>query len=63
MLENQPSKLITKNLVGINDDWKKSIEKTLRFDTTMLNESLWNYCNAYILVQEAIAIAGKVTDR
>ena len=37
MLENQPSKLITKNLVGINDDWKKSIEKTLRFDTTMLN--------------------------
>ena len=55
---NQPSKFRTKNWVEINDESRGTynINSQIKFKTTMLNSSLCDYSDAYILVKEIIAV-------
>ena len=55
---NQPSKFRTKNWVEINDESRGTynINSQIKFKTTMLNSSLCDYRDAYILVKEIIAV-------
>ena len=63
LLDNQtiqPSKLITKNWVEINDESIRNYSKeNLKFDTTILNSSLCDYSDAYIVAKETIIIVGQ----
>ena len=56
---NQPSKFRTKNRVKINDDVRgmNNTNSQIKFKTSMLNSSLCDYSDAYILVKETITIA------
>ena len=61
---NQPSKFRTKNCVEINDESRGvySVNSQIKLKTTMLNSSLFDYSNAYILVKGTIAINGRGAD-
>ena len=55
---NQPIKFRTKNWVEINDDTRGTYKSNspIRFKTSMLKSSLWDYSDAYILVSGLISI-------
>ena len=57
LLENtpdQPSKFRSKNWVEINDDWRGICNtiSQIKFKTSILESSLCDYSDAYILVNE-----------
>ena len=56
---NQPSKFETKNWVEINDESRRTYNKDqqIRFKTSMLRSSLFDYSNAYILVKGTVIVA------
>ena len=59
-ISNQPSRFGAKNRVEINDDRREAYgKKFLTFKTTMLNASLCDYIDAYILVEEIITVVGQ----
>ena len=63
MLENtpnQPTKLRTKNWVEIEDDLRRTynINSQIKFKTSMLRISLYDYSGAYILVSGTITMNG-----
>ena len=57
-ITNQPSTFRTKNWVEINDDVHGTCNTNtqIKFKTSMLESSLCNYNNAYILVSGAITV-------
>ena len=61
---NQPSKFRTKNWVEINDESRGTcnVNSQIKFKTTMLKSSLWDYSDAYILVKGTITINGAGAD-
>ena len=60
---NQPSKFRTRNWVEINDEPRGTYtSKSIRFKTTMLRSSLYDYADAYILVKGTITITGAGND-
>ena len=58
---NQPSKFKTKNLVEINDESRGiyNFNSQIKFKTTMLKSSLYDYSDAYIHVKGKITITGE----
>ena len=56
---NQPSKFKTKNWVEINDESRGgyNVNSQIKFKTTMLKSSLYDYSNSYILVKRTISVA------
>ena len=56
---NQPTKFRTKNWVEINDDSRGTYNTNsqIKFKTSMLRSSLYDYSDAYILALETITIA------
>ena len=56
---NQPSKSKTKNLVEINDESQGTCNKDneIKFKTSMLRSSLFDYSDAYILAKETMTVA------
>ena len=61
---NQPTKFRTKNWVAINDDSRGTYNTNsqIKFKTSMLKSSLFNYSDAYILVSGTITITGVGVD-
>ena len=61
---NKTSKFRTKNWVKINDESRGAYidDKQIRFKTTMLKSSLYDYSDAYILVKGKITITGAGAD-
>ena len=61
---NQPTKLRKKNWVEINDDsrWTYNTNSQIKFKTSMLRSSLYDYSDAYILVSGTLTIIGAGTD-
>ena len=57
---NQASKFKTKNWVEINNESRETynVNSQIKFKTTMLKSSLWNYSDTYILVKGKIIING-----
>ena len=57
---NQPSKFRTKNWFEINDESRGNYDaaSNIKFKTTMLRSSLWDYADASILVEGTITITG-----
>ena len=57
---NQSSKFRTKNWIDINDQSRGvyNVNGDIRFKTTMLQSSLCDYSNAYILLKGRITITG-----
>ena len=57
---NQLSRFRTKNWVEINDDSRKTYNTNsqIKFRSTMLKSSLYDYNDAYILVKGKITITG-----
>ena len=55
---NQPSKFKTKNWVEINDETRRTynVKSQIKFKTTMLNSSLCDYSDAYILVKGTMTV-------
>ena len=55
---NQPSKFKAKNWVEINDDSRGTynFNSQIKFKTTVLKSSLWDYSDACILVKGAITV-------
>ena len=55
---NQPSKFKTKNWDEVNDDSRGTynVNSQIRFKTTMLKSSLYDYSDAYILVKGTITV-------
>ena len=55
---NQPSKFRTRNGVEINDESRGAynVNSQIKFKTTMLNSSLCDYSDAYILVKGTICV-------
>ena len=59
-LTNQSCKFRTKNWVEINDDRHGAYDKiNFRFKTVMLNASLCDYSDAYVLVEGRITVVGQ----
>ena len=60
-VSNQPSIFWTKNWVKINDESKESYGtgSDIKFKTAMLRSSLFDYADAYILVQGTVTITGE----
>ena len=58
---NQPSKFRTKNWVEINDEsiGTYNANTQIRFETTMLKSSLFDYSDAYIFVKGSTTIIGE----
>ena len=58
---NQPSKFRTKNWVEINDKSRGTYNANtqIRFETTMLKSSLFDYSDAYIFVKGSTTIIGE----
>ena len=58
---DQPNKFWTKNCVEIRDDSRGtySIDSQIKFKISMLNSSLCDYSNAYILVKGIITLVGQ----
>ena len=63
-VSNQPSKFRTKNWIEINDNIRGaySPNNQIRFKTTMLRSSLFDYCDAYILVKGNISVNNTAAD-
>ena len=61
---NKPSKFRTRNFVETNNDARGtySPNKQIKFKTSMLRSSLWDYCDAYILVKGNIAVNNTAAD-
>ena len=61
---NQPSKFRTRNWVEINDESRGAynVNSQIKFKTTMLKSSLYDYSDAYILVKGTITSTGKGAD-
>ena len=61
---NQPSKFRTKNWVEINDESRGTynVNSQIKFKTTMLKSSLYDYSDAYILAMGTITIDGAGAD-
>ena len=61
---NQPSKFRTKNWVEINDESRGTynVNSYIKFKTTMLKSSLYDYSDAYILAIGKITITGGGVD-
>ena len=57
---NQPSQFRTKNWVETNDESRRaySVNSQIKFKTTMLKSSLYDYSDAYIFVKGTITING-----
>ena len=57
---NQPSQFRTKNWVETNDESRRaySVNSQIKFKTTMLKSSLYDYSDAYIFVKRTITING-----
>ena len=55
---DQAFKFRTKNWIEISDDSKRTykINSQIKFKTTMLKSSLWDYSGAYLLVKVRITI-------
>ena len=55
---NQPSKFRTRNWVEINDEARGtySPNKQIKFKTSMLRSSLWDYSDAYILAKGNVTV-------
>ena len=55
---NQPSQFRWKNWVEINDESKGTYDANsqIKFKTTMLKSSLWDYSDAYVLVKGTIIV-------
>ena len=63
-IPNQFSKFRTKNLIEISDQ-SRGVSNTnsgIRFKTTILKSSLWDYSDANILVKERITVTGAGAD-
>ena len=58
---NEPSNFRTKDWVEINDDSPRMCSQ-IKFKTSMLISSLYDYSDAYILVKGTIAITGAGAD-
>ena len=60
----QPSKFRTKNWFEINDESRGTyfVNSQIKFKTTMLKSSLFDYSDAYILVKGKITIIGRGAD-
>ena len=58
---NQPSKFRTENWVEINDKSRGvyNVNSQIKFKTTMLKSSLYDYSDGYILVKGKITINGR----
>ena len=58
---NQPSKFRTKNWVEINDKSRGTYNANtqIRFETTMLKSSLFDYSDTYIFVKGSTTIIGE----
>ena len=63
-IPNQFSKFRTKNLIEINDQSRgvSNTNSDIRFKTTILKSSLWDYSDANILVKGRITITGAGAD-
>ena len=61
---NQPSKFRTRNWVEINDESRGAynVNSQIKFKTTMLKSSSYDYSDAYILVKGTITITGAGAD-
>ena len=61
---NQPSKFRTKNWVEINDESRGACNANsqIKFKTTMVKSSLYDYSDAYIFVEGKIKITGEGAD-
>ena len=61
---NQSSKFRTKNYVETNDESRGtySVNSQIKFKTTMLKSSLYDYSDGYILVKGKITITGAGDD-
>ena len=61
---NQPSKFRTKSWVEINDESRGAYNAAsqIKFKTTMLKSSLFDYSDAYILAKRTITINGRGAD-
>ena len=61
---NKPSKVRTRNWVEINDDVRDiySLNKQIKFKTSMLRSSLCDYSDAYILVKGNILVNNTAAD-
>ena len=55
---NQPSKFRTKNWVELNDELRQTynVNSQIKFKTTMLKSSLYDYSDGYILFNGTVAI-------
>ena len=55
---NQPSKFRTKYWTEINDESRGTynVNSQIKFKTTMLRSSLWDYNDVYILVEGTITV-------
>ena len=60
---NKPSKFRAKNWIEINDESKGvySVNSQIKFKTTMLKSSLYDYSDACMLVKGTITIANTLT--
>ena len=58
---NQPSNFSAKIRIYINDEWRGTYttNSQMKFKTTMLKSSLYDYSDVYILVKGAITITGR----
>ena len=58
---NQASKFRTKNQVEINDESHRTYneDNQIRFKTSMLRSSLYDYSDSYILVKRTITVNNK----
>ena len=63
-IPNQPTKFRTKNWVEVNDGarGKYNTNSQIKFKTSMLKASLYDYIEAYILVSGTITITGAGAD-
>ena len=63
-VSNKPSKFKTKNWIEINDESRGTynVNSQIKFRTTMLKSSLYDYSDAYILVKGKITITGAGDD-
>ena len=55
---NQPSKFRTRNWIEINDESRAAynVNSQIKFKTTMLKSSLFDYSDAYILFKELLLL-------
>ena len=61
--QNQPCKFRTRNMVELNDELRgKYTDSDTKFKTTMLKSKLWDYADAYILLNGRITITGARDD-